>query len=90
MKVHVSHQRLRETPAHFIFSVDLVFFFFFFFGGGGGGGGEEGVGMSAGILGGGKGRIYKHICLNIVGGEHIWPVLLFKFNASSIDTLTEY
>ena len=32
--------------------------------------------MSAGILGGGEGRIYKHICLNIVGGEHIWPVPL--------------
>ena len=25
---------------------------------------------------GGEGRIYKHICLNIVGGEHIWPAPL--------------
>ena len=49
-----SGQRLRGTPAHFIFSVDLVFFFW----GGGGGGVGRRIFFCGQGGGGAEGRIY--------------------------------
>ena len=71
-----SGQWLRGTPAHFF--LVLTFFFWVVVGGG-----DEGE-MSAGFFlfiflfwGGVENiQIYKPICLNIVGGLHVWPAPL--------------